>query len=189
VALGETLITESEIRGRVGTLAREVGAALPPGDLHCAVVLKSALFFAVDLLRALGREASLGFVSASSYGGGTESAGEVRLGLEAVGRVAGRHLLLIDDILDTGHTLAAARGALQALRPASLRTCVLLDKPSRRRVSIEADHVGFTIADVFVVGYGLDCAEAYRTLPDIRACRPGAPSAPDAKERPGCWNG
>lgn len=180
--LGETLISESEIRARIRELARELQAALPPGPLHCVVVLKSAIFFAVDLVRSLGREATLGFISAASYGEGTESGGQVRLGLEAAGRVEGRHVFLIDDILDTGHTLLAAREALRGLRPASLRTCVLLDKPSRRRVKIEADHAGFTIEDVFVVGYGLDCAEAYRTLPDIRAYRP---DGPDTEEKPG----
>ncbi|MEK6711717.1 MAG: phosphoribosyltransferase family protein, partial [Nitrospinota bacterium] len=162
MALGETLIAGSAIRGRLQELAREIGAALPPGPLHCVIVLKSALFFAVDLIRALDREATLGFLTASSYGDGTESSGEVRLDLGALGQVEGRHVLLFDDILDTGHTLLAARGALRALGPASLRTCVLLDKPSRRRAKIEADHVGFTIEDVFVVGYGLDYNERYR---------------------------
>ncbi|MBI3127258.1 MAG: hypoxanthine phosphoribosyltransferase [Candidatus Tectomicrobia bacterium] len=174
--LGETLIPEEKIRRRVRELARELDAALPPGPVHCVVVLKSAVFFAADLLRSLKREVSVGFLSASSYGDATESAGEVRVGAEALGPVEGRHVLLIDDILDTGHTMAAVRRAILARRPASLRSCVLLDKPSRRRVDARADHVGFTIADVFVVGYGLDFAEEFRTLPDIRAYQPGESS-------------
>lgn len=172
--LGEILISGEEIHGRVAGLAAELQAALPAGPLHCVVVLKSAVFFAADLIRALGRDASLGFLAAASYGAGTESAGEVRLNFGSLGRVEGQNVLLIDDILDSGRTLLAAREALRARRPASLRTCVLLDKPSRRRVKIAADHVGFAIEDVFVVGYGLDCAEAFRTLPDIRAYRPDA---------------
>jgi len=175
---GEILIPAERIRRRVAELAREIDAAFPAGPLHCVILLKSALFFGVDLIRALGREASLGLIRASSYGGGTESAGEVRLGFEDVGEPSGRNVLLIDDILDTGYTLRAAVEALRARRPAALRTCVLLDKPARRKIKIEADHVGFPVEDVFVVGYGLDCGEAHRTLPDIRAYRPAGPEEP-----------
>ena len=173
MAAAEILIPEGDIRRRVRELARELDAALPRGPVHCVIVLKSAVFFAVDLIRCLEREVTLGFLSASSYGDGTESGGEVRLGAEALGPVEGRHVLLIDDILDSGRTMAATRRVIETRRPASLRACVLLDKPSRRRVKAETEHVGFTIEDIFVVGYGLDCAEAFRTLPDIRAYRPG----------------
>lgn len=175
---GRILIPAERIRARVAELAQEIGAALPPGPLHVVITLKGGIFFGVDLLRALGREASLGFLSAASYGEGTESAGEVRLDLENLGEVAGRNVLLLDDILDTGYTLAAAAEALHARRPASLRTCVLLDKPARRRVSVEADHAGFVVEDVFVVGYGLDRGEEYRTLPDIREYVPEGEGPP-----------
>lgn len=171
MSAGQVLISRDEIRARTLALAQEVTLALPPGPVHAVVILKSAIFFGVDLIRALGREASLGFLFASSYGDSAESAGAVALSADALGRVTGQNVLLIDDILDTGNTLAAAAETLRALRPASLRTCVLLDKPSRRQVPFEADHVGFPIEDVFVVGYGMDFGGRFRTLPDIRVYR------------------
>ena len=170
--VGEIFISENEIRRRVGALGREIGAAIPPGDLHVIVTLKGALFFAVDLIRALGREITLGFITASSYGSGTKSSGVVQLHQEDIGEFAGRHLLIIDDIIDTGRTLLAVTEALRVHGPASIRTAALIAKPARREIAIEADYVGFTIDDIFVIGYGLDADEKYRTLPDIRTFSP-----------------
>lgn len=170
--LGDILISQTEIRRRVEVLGRQIGEAIPPGDLHVIATLKGALFFAVDLVRALGREATLGFITASSYGSGTESSGKVLLHQEDIGEPAGRHLLVVDDIIDTGRTLLAVTESLRAHRPLSVRTAVLIGKPARREAAIEADYVGFTIDDIFVVGYGLDYDEKYRTLPDIHFFSP-----------------
>lgn len=170
--LGEILISQDHIRRRVETLGREISAATPPGNLHVVTTLKGALFFAVDLIRALGREVTVGFITASSYGSGTKSSGEVHLHQEDIGDVSGCHVLIVDDIIDTGRTLFAVSEAIRAHRPASIRTAALIAKPARRETVIDADYVGFTIDDIFIVGYGLDYDEMFRTLPDIHAFIP-----------------
>ncbi len=172
MSAGKILFTQDRIRRRTEEIAREIAGTFPEGDLHVIVTLKGALFFAVDLIRALGREATLGFITASSYGGGTESLGEVELRLDDIGEVAGRHVLIVEDIIDTGRTLKTAVAAIQKLGPASVRTATLIDKPSRREVEIDADFTGFEVDDIFLVGYGLDCDQEYRTLPDIRSLAP-----------------
>ena len=158
----EILIGAAEIRRRLHALAAEIDAALPAGPVHIVMILKGAVFFGVDLARALPRHATLGFLAASSYGGGTQSAGQVEIDARHLGDIAGRHVLLIDDILDTGRTFARATALVREGGAASLRTCVLLDKPARRETAATADHAGFTIGNHFVVGYGLDCGEAFR---------------------------
>ncbi|MFQ5896146.1 MAG: hypoxanthine phosphoribosyltransferase [Nitrospinota bacterium] len=168
----EPLIPREEIGRRVAELAQRLREDYGEEPLHLVVILKGAIFFAVDLIRALGRPVTLGFVSAASYGAGTESSGEVKLNLEALGAVEGRHVLVVEDILDTGLTLAKVKEAIAARAPRSLRLCVLLEKPARKQVPIEADYLGFQIGDRFVVGYGLDHAERHRELPDIRALGP-----------------
>ena len=168
----EILIAEADIQSRLTELAAEINAALPAGPVHVVMILKGAIVFGVDLARALGRNTTLGFLSASSYGAGMRSKGRVEIDARHLGEVEGRNVLLIDDILDTGHTFSKTIDILRDKRPASLRTCVLMDKPERREVDIHADHVGFAIENHFVVGYGLDCDEAYRTLPDIRIYAP-----------------
>ncbi len=170
-APGEVLFTADQIRERVRALAEEIDARFPPGPIHAVIILKGAAFFAVDLLRALNREASLGFVFAASYRAGTAPGGPPEMRLEGLGEVAGRSVLLIEDILDTGGTLALLTGLIRARGPARLRTCVLLDKPARRQFDVRADHTGFEIEDRFVVGYGLDAGERFRMLPDIRIYR------------------
>ena len=168
----EVLISESEIQNRLPELAAEINAALPEGRVHVVMILKGAIIFGVDLSRALMRNTTLGFLAASSYKDGTQSTGTVDIDARHLGDIEGRNVLLIDDILDTGHTFSKTIDVLREKRPASLRTCVLMDKPARRETDIQADHVGFTIDNHFVVGYGLDCDEAYRTLPDIRIYAP-----------------
>ena len=168
----KVLIPRADIENRIPKLAAEINAKLPAGPIHAVMIQKSALFFGVDLTRALARDATLGFLVASSYGMGTKSTGHVEIEARFLGDVEGRNVLLIDDILDTGHTLSNTLSLLREKRPASLRTCVLLDKPAKREARIEADHVGFTIEDHFVVGYGVDCGDEYRTLPDIRIYTP-----------------
>ena len=173
-----TLITAQDIHTRVHALAAEIAAALPPGVKEEGLVLvgplKGALVFGADLLRALHphvEHLEIDFLGLASYGTGTTSSGEVVLSHDLRHSVTGRHVLLIDDIVDTGRTLAFAQAHLTAKAPASLTTATLLDKPSRRVIEVPVEHVGFVIEDVFVVGYGTDFAERYRELPYLGILR------------------
>lgn len=163
------LFDEAKIARRVEELAREIAAALPR-EFVVVGLLKGSFVFMADLVRALDRAGAaptVEFLRLSSYGHGRESSGDVRLLGDAPADVAGRAVLVVDDIVDTGRSLLFARELFDRAGAASVVTCVLLDKPSRREVAITADFVGFTIDDVFVVGYGTDDAEHYRHLPNI----------------------
>jgi hypoxanthine phosphoribosyltransferase len=165
----EELFGEAAIASRVAALARAI-ADDAPADLLVVVVLKGSFVFAADLVRALDRcgvRPTVDFITLSSYGTGTESSGEVQVTRDIAEDVAGRHVLIVDDILDSGRTLAFARDVLAGRGAASVKTCVLLDKLGRRQVAAAADYVGFTIENWFVVGYGLDLAHRYRGLPYI----------------------
>jgi hypoxanthine phosphoribosyltransferase len=161
------LFTAEEIAARVETIAAEVAAAFPHEFLMVSV-LKGAFVFSADLIRALhdlGVHPEVTFITLSSYGGATESSGLVRMQGEFAANVAGRRVLIVDDILDTGQTLAYAKRMLAERGAEEVRLCVLVDKPVRREVQLEPDFVGFTIGDHFIVGYGIDYAEAFRDLP------------------------
>lgn len=162
----EVLFTADEIASRIDALATEI-AADDPGDLLVVVILKGSFVFAADLIRALERAGvspQVDFITLASYGEGTESRGRVSLVHDLSENVAGRRLLLVDDILDSGRTLAVARDTLRERGAEEVKTCVLLDKDEARRVAIEADYVGFRIGNRFVVGYGLDLAHRFRGL-------------------------
>ena len=163
------LISEGELRAGVAKLARRIDQDYASTGLVLVCVLKGATIFASDLLRALQANVRrLEFLRASSYGGGTESSGRVSItGTLDAEHIAGQHVLIVDDIADTGHTCAAITDYIGRLAPASLRYCALLDKPERRQVAARCDYVGFTIPDHFVVGYGMDLDERYRGLPAI----------------------
>ncbi|NKB19396.1 MAG: hypoxanthine phosphoribosyltransferase [Alphaproteobacteria bacterium] len=164
-----TLFSTDDIAERVDALAREI-IADEPGDILVVVILKGSFVFAADLIRALernGASAQVDFVTLSSYGMGTESSGKVNLTHDLSEDVTGRAVLLVDDILESGRTIAFAVETMRERRAASVKTCLLLDKPTQRKVDIEADYVGFTIDPEFVVGYGLDLAKRYRGLPYI----------------------
>ncbi len=161
------LYSEEEIARRVGELAIEIAAAVP-GDLEIIGVLKGSFVFLADLIRALdkaGRSSQVEFLRLSSYGSKQKATGDVVLigGYPTVGD--DRPVLLVDDIVDTGNSIAYAKKLLQANGAEAILTCTLLDKPSRRETEIKVDFVGFTIPDLFVVGYGIDYAENYRSLP------------------------
>lgn len=169
----DVLFSEDRIAERVDALAREIVSRVPE-DLLVVVILKGSFVFAADLVRALerhGASARVDFVTLSSYGEGTESSGTVTLTHDLSENVAGQDVLIVDDILESGRTLKYARDTLAARGAKSVRTCMLLDKPARRKVSIEADFVGFSIPPDFVVGYGLDLAHRYRGLPFIGQVR------------------
>jgi hypoxanthine phosphoribosyltransferase len=161
-----TLLTASQIQDRVHALAAEIHRDHPYG-VHLVCVLKGAFVFLSDLVRALPGDCSLDFLAVSSYGSSTESSGEVKLIKDLDSSLDGRNVVIVEDIVDTGLTLTYLQEILRARSPRSLRTASLLSKPSRRRVAVTVDYLGFTIEDEFVVGYGLDFGERYRNLPYI----------------------
>lgn len=163
------LIDAATIAARIDALAEELGRALPR-DFVMVCILNGAFMFAADLTRALARRGihpTMEFVNLKSYGDSTESSGQVRVLGTLPEQLNGRAVLLVDDILDTGRTLHFARALVTGLGADPVRICVFLDKPSRRAVPLTADHVGFEIADRFVVGYGLDHAKKWRGLPHL----------------------
>jgi len=163
------LHSAEEISGRVGELAQAIAEMLPD-DFVIVGLLKGSFVFVADLARALsqaGVHVEIEFMRLSSYGLAKVSAGEVHLIGDVPTNIAGRTLLLVDDILDTGRSLAYARVLLEQREAAHIWTCVLVDKPSRREVEVAVEFVGFTLPDVFIAGYGIDYAEKYRCLPFI----------------------
>lgn len=165
------MISSARIARRVRRLGRQISEAYADIEtpLVMLVVLKGATVFAADLLRSLSVPAELEFVRAASYGGGTASSGRVRLAHMVDGTFADRHVLLVEDIVDSGRTAEAVTKVVRQMKPASLRLAALLDRPARRVVSIKIDFRGFAIPDRFVIGYGLDYAGLYRELPDIHS--------------------
>lgn len=166
-----TLYDEAAIAERIGQLSAEIAQKLPR-EFMIVGLLKGSFVFMADLTRALGRAGaapSVEFLRLSSYGLGKESSGTMHLISDIPGDISGRDVLLVDDILDTGRSLAYARALVEQRDAARIWTCVLLDKPSRREVAVAVDFVGFSVGDVFVAGYGIDYAEKYRHLADIVA--------------------
>jgi hypoxanthine phosphoribosyltransferase len=162
------LISAEQIQSRIRELAAEIGRDYGEGgQLHLVCVLKGAFMFLADLVRAMDMPVSLDFMALSSYAKGTTSSGEVRLLKDLDSALAGRHVLIVEDIVDTGLTLNYLQEILMARGPKSVRTACLLSKPSRRKTDVRVEYIGFTIDDFFVVGYGLDFAETYRNLPYI----------------------
>ena len=165
------LITEAHIAGRLKTLAREIEQDFNGRETVVVGLLNGTVVFLADLIRHLNLPLRLDFIGVSSYGAGIESS-DIVFTKELRFDVRGRDVLLVDDILDTGNTLARVLPKLRELKPRRLKTCVLLDKPARRVENIRAEYVGFTVPDVFVVGYGLDFAERYRNLPFVGVLHP-----------------
>ena len=182
----QVLISRDQIRQRVGELGREISRDFQGQSVILVGVLKGAAIFLSDLARELSVAATFDFIGVTSYGdraappedrknlAGWESSGEVRLTKDVDQSMAGKNVLLVEDILDTGLTLAYLKKLLGAHQPRLLKIVALLDKPSRRKQGVEADYVGFKIPDQFVVGYGMDYAEQYRNLPDICVVGGGA---------------
>jgi hypoxanthine phosphoribosyltransferase len=165
------LITEAQLARRVQILAREIGRDFHGRETVVVSLLSGTVMFLADLIRHLNLPMRLDFIGVSSYGLGTES-GELVFTKELRIDVRNRDVLLVDDILDTGRTMSRVLAKLRALKPRRVKTCVLLDKPSRRVEKIRADYVGFAIPDYFVIGYGLDFAERYRNLPFVGVLHP-----------------
>lgn len=163
----KVLLSADDIQQRVAEMAQQIAADYPGRDVTIIGVLTGCLMFLADLVRHLDIPLRIGLVQASSYRGGATAPGALHVQPELLPDLRGRHVLLLDDILDTGQTLAHLRQHLQGLGLASLRIAVLLRKVGRQQVNVEADYRGFDIPDAFVVGYGLDYNDEYRHLPYI----------------------
>ena len=166
--VGKILISEQQVQARVAELAQEISATYTDDDCPLLVcVLKGAFIFLADLVRQLEMRHEVDFMEISSYGKGTVSTGVVRILLDLAQNIEGRHVLIVEDIIDSGRTLDYIIRNLQTRGPASIRICTLLSKPARRELDIPLDYVGFEVPDEFVAGYGLDFAEEYRNLPFV----------------------
>ena len=162
----DVLIAAADIHERVKQMAQEIHRDHPDG-VHLVCVLKGAFVFLSDLARQLPSTTSLDFMAVSSYGTSTKSSGQVQVLKDLDSSVDGRDVVIVEDIVDTGLTLTYLQDILRARSPRHLRTACLLSKPSRRKIDVKVEYIGFAIEDKFVVGYGLDYAEQYRNLPYI----------------------
>ncbi|HJW76220.1 MAG TPA: hypoxanthine phosphoribosyltransferase [Thermoleophilia bacterium] len=169
--IGSVLVSREELQARVAELGARISVDYEGEELVLVGVLKGAVFFMADLARRITVPVALDFMAVSSYGSSTDSSGVVRILKDLDTTIEGRHVLVVEDIIDSGLTLSYLMKNLRSRRPASLEICALLTKPSRRRVDIGCRYVGFEIPDVFVVGYGLDLAERYRTLEYVASLR------------------
>ena len=168
----DQLISAKAIAARVEALSREISAFYAGTDKLVVIgLLRGSFVFIADLVREIDLPVEVDFLEVSSYGSGTESSREVRVLKDLRGEIEGRDVLVVEDIVDTGHTLKAVIALLRTRRPARLETCALLDKPSRREVDVRAKWIGFEIPDAFVVGYGIDYAQRNRNLGYIGAVR------------------
>lgn len=168
----EVLFSAQEVQKRVKEMGTEITRDYQGEELLVAGILKGAFIFMADLVRNIDGMVNIDFMDVSSYGASTETSGEVRIMKDLEGSIEGRHVLIVEDIVDTGLTLHYILSVLRQRNPKSLEVCTLLDKPSRRQSEVVAKYKGFAIPDKFVVGYGLDYAERYRNLPGVYVLKP-----------------
>lgn len=168
----EVLLTEEEISQRIDEVAAEIRRDFAGKHPLFIGVLRGSFIFMADLVRKVDIPSTLDFMATSSYGKSTTSSGTITVTKDISADIEGRHVIIVEDILDTGNTMAFLIDLLNAKKPASIHTCTLLDKPERRQADISADYYGFEVPDAFVVGYGLDYADDYRTLPYIGILKP-----------------
>ena len=168
----KVLISEEMITQRTQELAKKISDDYRGKRLIMVCVLTGAMVFFADLIRQIDIPVEVDTIVASSYGAGMTTSGSVRISKDIKYDISGKHVILVEDIIDTGVTLKTLTKMLATRAPESLKVCSLLDKPSRRKVDFEGDYVGFKIPDEFVVGYGLDYAEKYRNLPEVCVYRP-----------------
>ena len=166
------LFTQERLKSRVAEIAREIERDYEGREIMLISVLRGSFIFMADLCREIQLPCTLDFMSVSSYGTGTSSSGQVQITKDLSEDITGRHILVVEDILDSGNTLNYLLRILENRHPASVRLCALLDKPERRVKPVELHYRGFTVPDDFVVGYGLDYAEKYRNLPYIGVLKP-----------------
>ncbi len=165
--LSEILLTQEQIAARVAELGAQITRDYAGKDVLLIGILKGSVPFMVDIMRKIDLDVEIDFMSVSSYGGSTKSSGVVRILKDLDSDIRDKNVIIIEDIMDSGLTLAYLKGYLLKREPASLRICTLLDKPSRRTADIKADYIGFEVEDKFIVGYGLDIDQKYRNLPYI----------------------
>ena len=163
----EVLIPEAELQARIHALGAQIARDYQGKELTLLAILKGSVFFTTDLARAIDLPLTMEFLGVSSYQGGTETTGEVRITSDVTKPMSGKDLLVVEDIIDTGLTMKFLLENLRARHPASVKVCTLLEKPSRAKARVEIDYKGFVIEDRFVVGYGLDYADRFRNLPFI----------------------
>lgn len=166
------LLSEDEIREKVRELGGKITADYKNSTLMLVTVLKGAVVFLADLMRQIDVPAEIDFMVVSSYGSGVKSSGVVKIVKDLDVPLAGKDILIVEDILDSGLTLSYIKELLESRGPRSIRIATLLDKPSRRKVDLQADYIGFSVPDEFVIGYGLDYDEKYRNLPYIGILKP-----------------
>ena len=171
-AVGEILIEEDALQGRIAELGAEISRDYAGRDLLLVGVLKGAVFFLADLMRELSVPCEIDFMAISSYGAGTDSSGVVRILKDLDMNISGRDVLVVEDIIDSGLTLSYLMRSLRARKPATLEVCTLLTKPERREVDVPVRYVGFEIPNKFVIGYGLDFDQRYRNLPYVAVLHP-----------------
>ena len=176
-AIERILVDAATIQARVEEMGREIADAYRGQDLLLVSVLKGSIIFMADLIRAIDIPHEIDFMATSSYGAGTRTSGVVRILKDLNKSIEGRNILVVEDIIDSGHTLNYLVRLLNERAPGTLRICTLLDKPERREVETQVDWVGFSIPNDFVVGYGLDYNELYRNLPYIGVLKPAIYSA------------
>jgi hypoxanthine phosphoribosyltransferase len=180
--VAEILIDEQRIKERVHELAQQIMADYEDQELLMVGLLRGAVTFMVDLTRAMPRRVAIDFMAVSSYGASTKSSGVVRILKDLEESIEGRHVLVVEDIVDSGLTLKYILEYLGRRGPASLRVCALLDKRERREVDVPLDYVGFEVPDEFVVGYGLDYAQSYRNLPFVGVLKRAVYEPPTTEE-------
>ena len=168
----EVLFSQQQLAERVDQIAQEITRDYAGKEIVLISVLRGSFVFMADLCRRIDLPCTIDFMSVSSYGKGTSSSGQVQITKDLSGDISGKHILVVEDILDSGNTLSYLLKLLEQRTPASIRLCTLLDKPERRVKPVEVHYSGFTIPDAFVVGYGLDYAEHYRNLPYIGILKP-----------------
>ena len=166
------LLSEDEIREKVRELGGKITADYKNSNLMLVTVLKGAVVFLADLMRQIDVPAEIDFMVVSSYGSGVKSSGVVKIVKDLDVPLAGKDILIVEDILDSGLTLSYIKELLESRGPRSIRIATLLDKPSRRKVDLQADYIGFSVPDEFVIGYGLDYDEKYRNLPFVGVLKP-----------------
>ena len=171
-AVGEILIEQEPLQARIAELGAEISSEYEGRDLLLVGVLKGAVFFMADLMRELSIPCEIDFMAISSYGAATDSSGVVRILKDLDTNIAGREVLVVEDIIDSGLTLSYLMRSLKARKPESLEICALLTKPERREIEVPVKFVGFEIPNKFVIGYGLDFAERYRNLPYVAVLHP-----------------
>ena len=171
----EVLFSAQQIADRVREIGKQISADYAGQSIVMIGVLKGAAIFLSDLARSIEADTTFDFVAVSSYGKGTRSSGAVKLIKDIDNPIEGKHVILVEDILDTGLTLSYLRKLMLQHHPKSLKIATCLDKPERRMLQIEADYVGFSIPNHFVIGYGMDYAEHYRNVQDIRLMPPESP--------------